>query len=81
LRHNSAAIQNYRGAIVPLFIYPKIKLMNYPFKEGETYYTIEKDIIVKSYWDYVSEELYSKDKIYFRTIQEAEMFHVKQSIK
>ena len=55
--------------------------MNYPFKEGETYYTIEKDIIVKSYWDYVSEELYSKDKIYFRTIQEAEMFHVKQSIK
>lgn len=30
----------------------------YPFKEGESYYTIENDSVVKSTWDDISEELY-----------------------
>jgi hypothetical protein len=31
---------------------------NYPFSEGDTYYTIEHDTIVESVWDEESKELY-----------------------
>ena len=38
---------------------------NYPFKEGDTYYTIEKTGAgyepCESTWDYVSEEMYDED--------------------
>ena len=30
----------------------------YPFKEGDTYYTIEDGEVIKSCWDDISEELY-----------------------
>ena len=32
--------------------------LNYPFSEGDTYYTIEHDTIVESVWDEVSKEIY-----------------------
>jgi hypothetical protein len=34
---------------------------NYPFSEGDTYYTIEYDTIVESVWDEESKELYLSD--------------------
>jgi len=33
----------------------------YPFKEGDTYWTIEDRRMIKSCWDNVSEELYDRD--------------------
>lgn len=43
----------------------------YPFKEGDTYYTVEDSKIVKSCWDDVSEEMYDKRTQYFDTYQRA----------
>ena len=42
----------------------------YPFSEGETYYTLEpceKDgiTVVRSVWDDTSEQLYSRNRLYF----------------
>ncbi len=42
----------------------------YPFKEGETYYTIEKDQLVKSTWDDQSEEMHEPNKQYFKSIDD-----------
>lgn len=42
-------------------------MTEYPFKEGDTYFTIEDDAVVESCWDDVSEELHTPDKIYFKT--------------
>ena len=40
--------------------------MQYPFNEGDTYYTFdEKNRLIKSCWDDQSEVLYSEDKKYF----------------
>lgn len=39
----------------------------YPFNEGDIYYTIDDDQIIESYWDQISEKLYTKDKNYFHT--------------
>ena len=49
--------------------------MNYPFTEGEHYFTIEDNAIVESVWDTQSEELFSLSKNYFRTILEAWYFY------
>jgi predicted metallo-beta-lactamase superfamily hydrolase len=49
--------------------------MNYPFKEGEHYFTIETNTIVESCWDAQSEELYKADKMYFKTMNEAIFYH------
>lgn len=49
----------------------------YPFDEGDTYYTIEDGQIVESTWDFVSEEMYDEcgDKYkYFRTYRSAKMY-------
>ena len=35
--------------------------IQYPFNEGDRYYTIEGDIVVESVWDYQSEELYNRE--------------------
>lgn len=45
--------------------------MKYPFEEGEHYFTIENHTIVESVWDAQSEELFDKNKMYFRTVVEA----------
>lgn len=45
--------------------------MQYPFEEGEHYFTIENHTIVESVWDAQSEELFDKNKMYFRTFTEA----------
>lgn len=47
--------------------------MNYPFHEGDTYYTIDSKGVIESTWDYVSEELYDIDpeRMYFATFEEA----------
>lgn len=39
----------------------------YPFKEGDTYYTVENGLLVCSCWDDTSEELYDADpeKVYY----------------
>lgn len=45
---------------------------NFPFKEGDTYYTADEfGVIYESVWDDVSEEDYDADKGYFATFQEA----------
>ncbi len=46
---------------------------NYPYKEGDTYYTIEDNRVVRSCWDDMSEEMYDDDptKEYFDTWEEA----------
>ena len=47
------------------------KVIEYPFEEGDTYYTIEDEDIVESCWDEQSEELYSESKMYFSNIDDA----------
>ncbi len=47
----------------------------FPFKEGETYYTVEDSKIVRSCWDDVSEEMYDKRTHYFDTARSA-MIHL-----
>jgi hypothetical protein len=49
--------------------------MNYPFNEGDTYYTINGNCIVQSYWDDQSEELFDVNKMYFATLNEAIYFY------
>ena len=39
----------------------------YPFNEGESYWTIENDISIKSVWDNESEKLHTANKEYFFT--------------
>lgn len=50
---------------------------NYPFNEGDRYFTIEGDTIVESVWDEQSEELYSSDwfKMYFTSLREAVFYY------
>jgi len=48
---------------------------DYPFTEGEHYFTIEGNTVVESVWDDQSEEMYSPSKLYFRTIWEAWYFY------
>ena len=45
----------------------------YPFKEGDTYYTIELGEVVESCWDDVSEEIHDENPNmrYFKTREEA----------
>ena len=45
--------------------------MKYPFKEGERYFTIEDHTIVESVWDFQSEEMHTKESMYFKTPVEA----------
>jgi hypothetical protein len=47
---------------------------NYPFSEGNDYYTIENGEVVWSCCDNVSEELHTSDKKYFATEQEAQKY-------
>ena len=49
----------------------KTKNIKYPFKEGDDYWTIEKNQVVWSCWDNISEELFSLDKKYYSTEEEA----------
>jgi hypothetical protein len=49
-------------------------MKKYPFKEGDDYYTIEDGDIVHSCWDDISEELYTPDKKYFSSEEEARKF-------
>lgn len=47
---------------------------NFPYIEGDTYYTIEHDTIVESVWDEESKEIYLlclHDKEYFDTLDNA----------
>ena len=55
-----------------LFLW-SMKTNNYPYKEGDTYYTIEDNRVVKSYWDNISEEMYDDNpgQEYFDTWEEA----------
>lgn len=55
-----------------LFLW-SMKTNNYPYKEGDTYYTIEDNRVVKSYWDDISEEMYddNPEQEYFDTWEEA----------
>ena len=48
----------------------------YPFKEGDTYYTIENNEVMESCWDDVSEEIYNIEPVrrLFRTRNEAQEY-------
>ena len=52
----------------------------YPYSEGDDYYTINNSDIIWSCWDDVSEELHTKDKIYFDSIQDAKQYMVQNKI-
>jgi hypothetical protein len=52
----------------------------YPFREGDTYYTIEGREIVRSCWDDISEEMYDKQAHYFETRRTA-MAHLENFTK
>jgi hypothetical protein len=56
-------------------------MKKYPFSEGDDYYTIEHDDIVHSCWDDISEELYTPDRKYFATEQEAQKYLDEQKLK
>lgn len=49
---------------------------DYPFNEGEDYYTIEDNQVIWSCWDDQSEELYDENptREYFQTVREAVKF-------
>ena len=55
-----------------LFLW-SMKTNNYPYKEGDTYYTIEDNRVVKSCWGDISEEMYDDNpkQEYFDTWEEA----------
>lgn len=53
-------------------------MKKYPFSEGDDYYTIEDGDIVHSCWDDISEELYTPDRKYFATKEEAQKFMAKK---
>ena len=46
-------------------------MAEYPYNEGDVYYTIEDGTIIESVWDDVSEEIFDTDKVYYDTLQEA----------
>jgi len=50
-----------------------LKKNNYPFNEGDDYFTIENGKIIKSCWDAVSEELHDENpsKKYYSTFEKA----------
>lgn len=47
--------------------------IKYPFREGESYFTIEDGDIVESIWDSISEQLHHPKKQYFATLEEAKL--------
>ena len=49
-------------------------MRKYPFEEGDDYWTIQDGQIVWSCWDDISEELYSKNKLYFTSQEKAKEF-------
>jgi len=59
-----------------------IRLYNdhsYPFKEGDDYWTIEDNLVIWSNWDDVSEELYSPNTKYYKTMEDALLDHYKSN--
>lgn len=48
--------------------------IEYPFEEGDDYWTIEDGKIVQSCWDEQSEELHTDDKVYFSSEDEAKEY-------
>ena len=55
-----------------LFLW-SMKTNNYPYKEGDIYFIIEDNRVVKSRWDDISEEMHDDNpkKEYFNTLQKA----------
>ena len=53
------------------------KEREYPFNEGDDYYTIEDGEVIWSCWDDISEELHNDNpnKQYFKTKKEAENYN------
>ena len=51
-----------------------MRTQEYPFSEGDTYYTIEYGLIVESVWDYISEMIYDENpnQKYYESREEAE---------
>lgn len=65
---NSVVLYN----VYRLFLW-SMKTNNYPYREGDIYYTIEDNEVVKSCWDDISEEMYDDNpkQEYFDTWEEA----------
>lgn len=42
-------------------------MKKYPFEEGDKYWIIEDGKAIWSYWDNISEDLYNKTKLYFKS--------------
>lgn len=57
--------------------------VEYPFKEGDDYYTIEDGDVIWSCWDDVSEDLHDEDptKVYFKCKEDAFKELIKQNVK
>jgi len=55
----------------------------YPFNEGDDYWTIEDGEVIWSCWDDVSEEIHDEnpDKEYFKSEEEAESYRLTKLIE
>ena len=49
----------------------------FPYKEGDDYYCIEQNLVIRSCWDDISESIHTSDKIYYSTKEEAVLAHYK----
>ena len=49
----------------------------FPYKEGDDYYGIEQNLVIRSCWDDISEELHTPDRKYYKTMEEAVVAHYK----
>lgn len=49
------------------------EIVEYPFQEGDEYYTVEDGVVVRSCWDGVSEEIYDENpsQTYYETYESA----------
>lgn len=52
-------------------VYINENVFLYPFEEGDIYYTIENNKVVRSLWDEESENMFNAEKSYFKTESQA----------
>lgn len=56
----------------------KMTPVEYPFRQGETYYFIsDQEHIIEAVWDYIAETLYNDKRMYFKSYKEAHNYLLK----
>lgn len=52
----------------------KMNNVQYPFNEGDTYYTVDEWVVIESVWDFESEDIHDScngEKMYFEELNDA----------